>query len=193
MEYLQGVPLVQGSPLVPEVLEAPAVDKQTVSAALCLKETNQRNSNRFKGLKNYMWTIFRVAWESTSKLFDIENGVKWWWNAKTKLWAQSLHYPATDKYSERGVIKILWGFSNYTVVFKPGWILECYQMFERWYFLSSKTFRLIQSWLLSISKSQKEVSMLLIRMFVYWSYCDICWSSVICLWKATLQYIVEVT
>lgn len=56
MEYLQGVPLVQGSPLVPEVLEAPAVDKQTVSAALCLKETNQRNSNRFKGLKNYMWT-----------------------------------------------------------------------------------------------------------------------------------------
>lgn len=57
VKYLQGVPLVQGSPLVPEVLEAPAVDKQTVSAALCQKETHQHNSNRFEELHVDIWTF----------------------------------------------------------------------------------------------------------------------------------------
>lgn len=135
VKYLQGVPLVQGSPLVPEVLEAPAVGKQTVSAALCYNETDQHNSNRFKGLKNFMWTYYYFQ-SNLRKHIQVIRYRKWckiivvshcstghycepleWWNAKTKLWAQCLHYPAIEESSECGVIKILWMFSNDTVVF----------------------------------------------------------------------------
>lgn len=42
VKYLQGGPLVQGSPLVPEVLEAPAGEGQTVSAA-SHKKKNKTN------------------------------------------------------------------------------------------------------------------------------------------------------
>lgn len=73
--------MVQRSPLVPEVLEAPAVDKQTVrlmrnAEAYCIMQKENVTGLKVGRISCGHMTVSRAAGESKLKLFSVKSYLK---------------------------------------------------------------------------------------------------------------------